>query len=42
MEEKGKGLVDRIEETLRGMLSDPSVAVRNSASAALDRLRVHA
>jgi len=39
MEEKGKALVDRIEETLRGMVSDPSVAVRNAASAALDRLR---
>ncbi len=39
MEEKGKGLVDRIEDTLRGMLSDPSLPVRNAASAALDRLR---
>jgi HEAT repeat protein len=29
----------RIEETLRGMLSDPSVAVRLAASDALDRLR---
>jgi HEAT repeat protein len=32
-------MVSRIEETLRGMLSDPSVAVRLAASAALDRLR---
>jgi len=39
MEEKGKVLVDRIEETLRGMLSDSSAAVREAASAALDRLR---
>ncbi len=31
--------VSRIEETLRGMLSDPSVGVRLAASAALDRLR---
>jgi len=30
---------DRIVGTLQGMLSDPSVAVRVSASAALDRLR---
>lgn len=39
MEERGKALVDRIEETLHGMLSDPSVAVRDAASTALDRLR---
>ncbi|MGA6992280.1 MAG: HEAT repeat domain-containing protein [Candidatus Deferrimicrobiaceae bacterium] len=32
-------MIGRIEETLRGMLSDPSVAVRLAASAALDRLR---
>ena len=32
-------MIDRIEEALRGMLSDPSVAVRLAASAALDRLR---
>jgi HEAT repeat protein len=32
-------MVSRIEETLRGMLSDPSVAVRLAASTALDRLR---
>lgn len=30
---------DRIEETLRRMLSDPSAAVREAASAALDRIR---
>lgn len=30
---------DRIVETLQGMLSDPSVAVRVAASAAMDRLR---
>ncbi len=33
-------MIDRIEETLRKMLSDPSSAVRLAASAALDRLRV--
>jgi HEAT repeat protein len=32
-------VIDRIEETLRGMLSDPAVAVRLAASNALDRLR---
>jgi HEAT repeat protein len=32
-------MIDRIEEILKGMLSDPSVAVRLAASAALDRLR---
>jgi len=40
MEDKGKALVDRIEETLREMMSDPSLAVRDAASTALDRLRV--
>lgn len=39
MDETGKALVDRIEEILKGMLSDPSLAVRGAASAALDRLR---
>lgn len=39
MEGPGKALVDRIEETLHRMLSDPSVPVREAASAALDRLR---
>jgi len=33
-------VIERIEETLKGMLSDPSTAVRLAASAALDRLRV--
>ncbi len=32
-------MIDRIEKILQGMLSDPSVAVRLAASAALDRLR---
>ncbi len=32
-------MVDRIEETLQGMLADPSSSVREAASAALDRLR---
>ncbi len=32
-------MIDRIEETLRNMLSDPSAAVREAASAALDRIR---
>lgn len=32
-------MIGRIEETLRRMLADPSVAVRLAASAALDRLR---
>ncbi len=32
-------MIAKIEETLKGMLSDPSVAVRVAASAALDRLR---
>jgi HEAT repeat protein len=32
-------VIDRIEETLKRMLSDPSVAVRMAASTALDRLR---
>jgi hypothetical protein len=32
-------VIDRIEETLKGMLSDPAVAVRLAASTALDRLR---
>ena len=32
-------MIDRIEGILKGMLSDPSVAVRLAASAALDRLR---
>lgn len=32
-------MIGRIEETLRGMLSDPAVAVRLAASTALDRLR---
>ncbi len=40
MEETGKAVVDRIEETLRGMMSDPVLAVRDAASGALDRLRV--
>ncbi len=39
MEPTGKGLVDRIEETLRGMLQDASPPVREAASSALDRLR---
>lgn len=33
-------MIERIEETLQGMLSDPSSAVRLAASAALDKLRV--
>lgn len=33
-------MIDRIEETLRNMLSDPSAGVRLAASAALDKLRV--
>jgi HEAT repeat protein len=32
-------VIDRIEEALRGLLSDPSPAVREAASFALDRLR---
>jgi len=32
-------MIDRIEETLRGLLSDPSPAVREAASSSLDRLR---
>ncbi len=32
-------MTGRIEETLKGMLSDPSVAVRLAASASFDRLR---
>jgi HEAT repeat protein len=32
-------VIDRIEETLRGLLSDPSPAVREAASFSLDRLR---
>ncbi len=32
-------MIDRIEKILKGMLSDPSVAVQMAASAALDRLR---
>ncbi len=32
-------MIDRIEATLRGMLSDSSVSVRLAASAALDRLK---
>ena len=32
-------MIDRIEETLRAMLSDPSAAVREAASFSLDRLR---
>lgn len=32
-------MIDRIEEVLRGMQSDPSQSVRDAASAALDRLR---
>lgn len=33
-------MIGRIEETLKAMLADPSVAVRLAASVALDRLRV--
>ncbi|HSL91554.1 MAG TPA: hypothetical protein VK863_02805, partial [Candidatus Limnocylindrales bacterium] len=32
-------MIDRIEETLRGLLSDPSPAVREAAASSLDRLR---
>jgi HEAT repeat protein len=32
-------MIDRIEETLRELLSDPSPAVREAASSSLDRLR---
>ena len=32
-------MIGRIEETLRGMLSDPAVSVRLAASIALDRMR---
>lgn len=32
-------MIDRIEATLQGMLSDPSEAVRVAASAAIDRIR---
>ena len=32
-------MIGRIEETLKGMLSDPAVAVRLAASTALDRMR---
>jgi HEAT repeat protein len=32
-------VIGRIEETLKGMLSDPAVAVRLAASTALDKLR---
>ena len=39
MADTGKALVDRIEETLGGMLQDPTAAVREAASSALDRLR---
>ncbi len=39
MADTGKALVDRIEEILRGMLQDPTPAVREAASSALDRLR---
>lgn len=34
-----RAVPDRIEETLRQMLSDPSAAVREAAGAALDRIR---
>ena len=32
-------MIDRIEETLRGLQSDPSPSVREAASSSLDRLR---
>lgn len=32
-------MIDRIEDTLRRMLSDPSAAVRDAANASLDRIR---
>jgi HEAT repeat protein len=38
--ERGEAaVIDRIEDTLRGLLSDPSPAVREAASSSLDRLR---
>ncbi len=39
MDAPGKPLLDRVEETVRGMLQDSSPAVREAASSALDRLR---
>src|SRR5512134_2669330 len=36
---KGVGMIERIEKTLVGLLSDPSPAVREAASSSLDRLR---
>ncbi len=39
MEETAKSLADRIQEVLHGLLQDPSPAVREAASSALDRLR---
>ncbi len=39
MEEAAKTMPDRIQEVLRGLLQDPSPAVREAASSALDRLR---
>lgn len=35
----GRTVIERIEDTLRAMLSDPSLAVRDAASSALDRVR---
>ncbi len=39
MDAAGKPQVDRLEEILRGMVTDPSAVVREAASSALDRLR---
>lgn len=39
MDAPGNPLLDRVEETVRGMLQDSSPAVREAASSALDRLR---
>ncbi len=39
MDAPGKPLIDRVEDTARGMMQDSSPAVREAASSALDRLR---
>ncbi len=39
MGREGRAVIDRIEEILRGLQSDPSPSVREAASASLDRLR---
>jgi HEAT repeat protein len=39
MGREGRTVIERIEEILRGLQSDPSSSVREAASASLDRLR---